>query len=55
MAVITQSCVKWRETQLAQALEPSVQPAQDISGWLFTKQTTVSGSPQAEAGASVNR
>ena len=55
MIVITQSCVKLRETQLAWTLKPSVQPAQDIGGWLFTKQSTLSGSPKAEAGASVNR
>ena len=48
MDFITQSCVKLRETQLAWTPEPSVQPAQVIGGWLFTKQTTLSGSPKAE-------
>lgn len=54
MAFITQSCVKLRETQLAWTLEPSVQPAQDIGSWLFTKQTILSGSPKPGAGTSVN-
>lgn len=54
MDFITQNRVKLRETQLAWTPEPSVQPARDIGGWLFTKQTTLSGSPKAEAEASVN-
>lgn len=54
MAFITQSCVKLRETQLAWTLEPSVQLAQDIGTWLFTKQTILSGSPKPGAGTSVN-